>query len=247
MSRPAASAPGVLRGKPLEEGALHDRSARAGQTHRKLRTHSKKFLLPGRCYAHCRPRRPDERSVPWQALDKASIASTGGSRFAGRAHYSAAEFAVPGCRALGMEQGVIGAGTHRPALTSMRRMRYRGAGNAAGAVHEGGLKQMVCLLLLHDSAFPRLLLIVDVDQEKNAAAQVRVRYRREEPVTSMDAVLAQAYPPRNGERPPDSRRGVSTRVRHRGGNRRCDLQIADGTSQSDGAARDFHSLGRKLE
>ena len=35
-------------------------------------------------------------------------------------------------------------------------------------------------------------------------------YRRDEPVTSMDAVLGQAYAPknfRNGERPPDSRRG----------------------------------------
>jgi xanthine dehydrogenase YagR molybdenum-binding subunit len=47
-------------------------------------------------------------------------------------------------------------------------------------------------------------------QANAAAAQVRLRYRRDEPVTSMDAVLAQAYPPknfRNGERPPDSRRG----------------------------------------
>ena len=46
-----------------------------------------------------------------------------------------------------------------------------------------------------------------LDQADAAAALVRVRYRRDEPVTSMDAVLAQAYPPRNGERPPDSRRG----------------------------------------
>ena len=47
-------------------------------------------------------------------------------------------------------------------------------------------------------------------QANAAASQVRIRYRRDEPVTSMDAALAQAYPPknfRNGERPPDSRRG----------------------------------------
>jgi xanthine dehydrogenase YagR molybdenum-binding subunit len=48
------------------------------------------------------------------------------------------------------------------------------------------------------------------DQADAAASLVRVRYRRDEPVTSMDAVLGQAYTPksfRNGTRPADSRRG----------------------------------------
>ena len=49
-----------------------------------------------------------------------------------------------------------------------------------------------------------------LEQADAAGALVRVQYRRDEPITSMDAVLGQAYAPknfRNGERSPDSRRG----------------------------------------
>jgi xanthine dehydrogenase YagR molybdenum-binding subunit len=49
-----------------------------------------------------------------------------------------------------------------------------------------------------------------LEQAQAAAAAVRVNYTKGEAATSMDAVLSQAYPPkhfRNGQRPPDSKRG----------------------------------------
>lgn len=49
-----------------------------------------------------------------------------------------------------------------------------------------------------------------LEQAEAAAAAVRVHYLSGEAATSMDAMLGQAYPPkqfRNGTRPPDSRRG----------------------------------------
>ena len=81
-------------------------------------------------------------------------------------------------------------------------------------------------------------------------SRVRVQYRRDEPVTSMDAVLGQAYTPknfRNGERPAGfsiaaipTRRSTAAAAQGR-----CHLHHADGASQSDGAARDDRAVGRQ--
>jgi xanthine dehydrogenase YagR molybdenum-binding subunit len=49
-----------------------------------------------------------------------------------------------------------------------------------------------------------------LERANDAASRIRVQYRRDEPITSMDAVINQAYTPknfRNGERPADSMRG----------------------------------------
>ena len=87
----------------------------------------------------------------------------------------------------------------------------------------------------------------DPEQADAAASLVRVRYRRDEPVTSMDVVLGQAYTPksfRNGTRPADSRRGDPDSAFDGGAvEGGCHLHHADGTSQSDGAARDSRALG----
>ena len=72
----------------------------------------------------------------------------------------------------------------------------------------------------------------------------------DEPMTSMDAVLDQAYAPknfRNGERPPEfttrrSRCGASMVRAVQAG---CHLHHADRASQSDGTARDDRALGRR--
>lgn len=70
------------------------------------------------------------------------------------------------------------------------------------------------LLQDHDVVFNGQHVAVVVadtlDRALAAAARVKVQYRRDEAVTDMDAVLAQAYVPksfRNGARPADSRRG----------------------------------------
>jgi xanthine dehydrogenase YagR molybdenum-binding subunit len=49
-----------------------------------------------------------------------------------------------------------------------------------------------------------------IERAMAAAAAVRLRYRQGEAITTMESALDQAYPPkrfRNGERPPDSKRG----------------------------------------
>ena len=60
-----------------------------------------------------------------------------------------------------------------------------------------------------------------LEQAQAAAARVRVTYSNGEAATSMDALLGQAYPPknfRNGARPPDSlSRRSGRRIRRRGG------------------------------
>ncbi len=88
--------------------------------------------------------------------------------------------------------------------------------NAPKLPMKDGPQQMVKTPLLQDNAVHfngqhvPMVVAQTLDQADAAAARVRVRYRRDEPVTSMESVLDQAYPAkkfRNGERPPDSRRG----------------------------------------
>jgi xanthine dehydrogenase YagR molybdenum-binding subunit len=138
-------------------------------------------------------------------------------KVAGRAHY-AAEFAVPDVVHAVLVQSTIGAGTitgfDLDAAHAMPGvLAIITPDNAPKLSTKGGPQQMVRSPLLQDRAVyfngQHIAVVVaqTLHQADAAAAQVRVRYRRDEPVTSMDAALAQAYPPRNGERPPDSRRG----------------------------------------
>jgi xanthine dehydrogenase YagR molybdenum-binding subunit len=88
--------------------------------------------------------------------------------------------------------------------------------NAAKLATKGGAQQTIRAPLLQDmrvlynGQHVAVVVADGLDRAAAAAAAVHVRYRHEEPVTSMDAVLDQAYVPksfRNGERPPDSKRG----------------------------------------
>ncbi len=138
----------------------------------------------------------------------------------GRAHY-AAEFAVPGVVHAVLVQSTIGAG----AITGFD-IGCAGDAGRAGDHHaarmrrncamKGGTQQTVHAPLLQDldihfnGQHVAVVVAETLEQADAAASLVRVRYRRDEPVTSMDAVLDQAYMPknfRNGARPADSRRG----------------------------------------
>jgi xanthine dehydrogenase YagR molybdenum-binding subunit len=138
----------------------------------------------------------------------------------GRARY-AAEFPVSDLVHAVLVQSTIGAGTITAvdigAAQSMPGvLAIITPDNAPKLAMKGGPQQAVRAPLLQDNAVRfngqhvAVVVAQTLVQANAAASQVRIRYRRDEPVTSMDAVLAQAYPPknfRNGERPPDSRRG----------------------------------------
>jgi CO/xanthine dehydrogenase Mo-binding subunit len=88
--------------------------------------------------------------------------------------------------------------------------------NALRLATGGGSPQTVRALLLQERTIryngQHIAVVVaqTLEQAEAAAGQVQARYHREEPVTSMDAVLGQAYTPknfRNGARAPDPRRG----------------------------------------
>ena len=88
--------------------------------------------------------------------------------------------------------------------------------NALELPLKGGAQQMVRAPLLQDMNIlfngQHIAVVVadTLERANDAASRVRVQYRRDEPITSMDAVLDQAYTPknfRNGERPADSMRG----------------------------------------
>jgi xanthine dehydrogenase YagR molybdenum-binding subunit len=139
----------------------------------------------------------------------------------GRAHY-AAEFAVPNLVHAVLVQSTIGAGTitgfdiaaaqSMPGVLTIitpdnaPRLSTKGGG-AAQAVHAPLLQDRD----IHYNGQHVAVVVAETPEQARAAGSlVRVQYRREEPITSMDAVLAQAYPPknfRNGARSPDSRRG----------------------------------------
>jgi xanthine dehydrogenase YagR molybdenum-binding subunit len=137
----------------------------------------------------------------------------------GRAKY-AAEFAVPGVVHAVLVQSTIGAG----AITSFDIAGAQAMpGVLAVITPEGAPKlplkggaQMVRAPLLQDMNIlfngQHIAVVVadTLERANDAASRVQVQYRRDEPITSMDAVLDQAYMPknfRNGERPADSMRG----------------------------------------
>ena len=137
----------------------------------------------------------------------------------GRAKY-AAEFAVPGVVHAVLVQSTIGAGV----ITSFDIAGAQAMpGVLAVITPEGAPKlplkggaQMVRAPLLQDMNIlfngQHIAVVVadTLERANDAASRVRVQYRRDEPITSMDAVLNQAYTPknfRNGERPADSMRG----------------------------------------
>ena len=138
----------------------------------------------------------------------------------GRAKY-AAEFASPDAVHAVLVQSTIGAG-EIIAFDLDKAKAMPGVlaiitpDNALKLVQKGGTQQTVHAPLLQDmrvhfnGQHVAVAVANTLDRAAAAAAAVQVRYRQDEPVTSMDAVLGQAYPPknfRNGERPPDSNRG----------------------------------------
>jgi xanthine dehydrogenase YagR molybdenum-binding subunit len=151
-----------------------------------------------------------------QGIDRVDgrLKVTGGARYA-------AEFQVPGVVSAVLVQSTVGAGTitgfELAAAQSMPGVLAIITPQNALKLHtQDGSPQTVHAPLLQDmdvhynGQHVAVVIAETLEQADAAAAKVRVRYRRDEPVTSMDAVLDQAYPPkhfRNGERPPDSRRG----------------------------------------
>jgi xanthine dehydrogenase YagR molybdenum-binding subunit len=138
----------------------------------------------------------------------------------GSARY-AAEFKVPDVVHAVLVQSTIGAGAiigfdlagakAMPGVLAIITPE-----NALKLHLKGGASQTVRAPLLQDmdvhynGQHVAIVVANTLEQADAAAARVRVQYRRDEPITSMDAVLDQAYPPknfRNGERPPDSQRG----------------------------------------
>jgi xanthine dehydrogenase YagR molybdenum-binding subunit len=138
----------------------------------------------------------------------------------GSARY-AAEFKVPDVVHAVLVQSTIGAGAiigfdlagakAMPGVLAIITPE-----NALKLHLKGGASQTVRAPLLQDmdvhynGQHVAIVVADTLEQADAAAARVRVQYRRDEPITSMDAVLDQAYPPknfRNGERPPDSQRG----------------------------------------
>ena len=138
----------------------------------------------------------------------------------GRAKY-AAEFAVPDVVHAVLVQSTVGSGAvldfnldeakSMPGVLSIVTPQ-----NALKLATKGGGPQTVRAPLLQDMniAFNgqhiAIVIANTLEQADDAASRIQVKYRRDEPVTSMESVLGQAYPPkqfRNGERPPDSMRG----------------------------------------
>jgi xanthine dehydrogenase YagR molybdenum-binding subunit len=137
----------------------------------------------------------------------------------GRAKY-AAEFAVPGVVHAVLVQSTIGAGLIMSFDIACAQAM---PGVLAVITPEGAPKlplkggaQMVRAPLLQDMNIlfngQHIAVVVadTLERANDAASRIRVQYRRDEPITSMDAVINQAYTPknfRNGERPADSMRG----------------------------------------
>ena len=138
----------------------------------------------------------------------------------GRARY-ASEFAVPDVVHAVLVQSTIGAGaiTGFDLATAQKMpgvIAIITPDNAPKLHTQGGAQQTVRAPLLQDrdihynGQHVAVVVAETLEQAAAAGALVRVQYRRDEPITSMDAVLGQAYAPknfRNGERSPDLRRG----------------------------------------
>jgi xanthine dehydrogenase YagR molybdenum-binding subunit len=138
----------------------------------------------------------------------------------GRARY-AAEFPVPNLAHAMLVQSTVGAG-EIIGFDLERAKAMRGVlaiitpQDAPKLATSGGAQQTIRAPLLQDMRIlyngQHVAVVVadTLDRAAAAAAAIRVRYRREEPVTSMEAVLGQAYVPtrfRNGARPADLQRG----------------------------------------
>jgi xanthine dehydrogenase YagR molybdenum-binding subunit len=137
----------------------------------------------------------------------------------GRAKY-AAEFTVPGIVHAVLVQSTIGAGAvtgfDSDAAKAMPGVLAIITPQNAPKLAMKGSQQMVRAPLLQDMSVAfngqHIAVVVadTLERADDAASRIRVQYRRDEAITSMDAVLDQAYPPknfRNGARPPDSTRG----------------------------------------
>ncbi len=151
-----------------------------------------------------------------QGLDRVDgrLKVTGGAQYA-------AEFRVPDLVHAVLVQSTIGAGAitgfSLAAAQSMPGVLTIITPENALKLHaESNLPQAIRAPLLQDmdvhynGQHVAVVVAEALEQADAAAARVRVQYRRDEPITSMDAVLDQAYLPksfRNGERPADSRRG----------------------------------------
>ena len=179
-------------------------------------------------------------------------------KVAGRAHY-AAEFAVPNVvHALLVQSPDRHRNDHRlrprcGACDAGRSRDYH-SGQRAEAAYQGRAATDGALAVVAgpcdylNGQHVAIVVAQTLDQADAAAAQVRVRYRRDEPVTSMDAVLARLSAEEIPQRRTPARfasRRSRCGVRHRGGEGRCHLRHADGTSQSDGTSRDDRAVGRQ--
>lgn len=138
----------------------------------------------------------------------------------GRAKY-AAEFDVPGVVHAVLVQSTIGEG-EITAIDAAAAQSMPGVlaiitpQNAPKLAMKGGTQQTVRAPLLQNmnivfnGQHVAVVVADTLERASDAASRVRLQYRRGEPITSMDAVLDQAYVPkhfRNGERPPDTMRG----------------------------------------
>ena len=152
----------------------------------------------------------------------------------GRAKY-AAEFAVPNVVYAVLVQSTIGAGAITGFDLSIAQsmpgvLAIITPENAPKLATKGGTQQTVRTPLLQNmdilfnGQHVAIVVADTLEHANDAATRVAVKYRRTEPITSMDAVLDQAYVPknfRNGERSPDSMRGNP------------DLSFTDGAAKVD--------------
>jgi xanthine dehydrogenase YagR molybdenum-binding subunit len=138
----------------------------------------------------------------------------------GAAKY-AAEFRVPGTVHAVLVQSTIAAGS----IAGFDLQEARGLPGVLAIVtpddagklsHPSNVPQAVAgpLLqnkdILFNGQHVAIVIAETLEQAQAASSAVHVTYNRDEAATSMDALLGQAYPPknfRNGARPPDSSRG----------------------------------------
>jgi xanthine dehydrogenase YagR molybdenum-binding subunit len=146
-----------------------------------------------------------------QPLDRVD----GRLKVTGSAKY-AAEFNLPGLVHAVLVQSTIAAGSitgfdlrqarHMPGVLAI--ITPDNAPKLHVTTQSGPLLQDMAIV--YNGQHVAVVVADTLDRALAAAARVQLRYRRDEPVTRMDSVLGQAYVPkhfRNGERPPDSRRG----------------------------------------
>src|ERR1700761_343190 len=181
-------------------------------------TASSRSCCGGPCCAPCKPSRPEESimAMTGKPIDRidARLKVTGAARYA-------AEFHVPGLVHAVLVQSTIAAGS----ITGFDLKQAQGMpgvlaiitpDNAGKLAHPDKVPQAVPGPLLQNNDITYngqhvAVVVADtLEQAQAAAASVQVTYSRGEAATSMDAMLGQAYPPknfRNGARPPDSTRG----------------------------------------